>query len=132
MSVVAVGVQSGSKGPIMVARDPAGGWDGVISSKSISTSIDAGIGAAVTVAVLGTWIDTVVAAAAATVVVIGVDAAGTGIDAVAACTGIGAVADAVADTGIGPVADAGIGAAGSSDGFLADIGPVVAVLVLRA
>ena len=29
-------------------------------------------------------------------------------------TGIGAVADAVADTGIGPVAGTGIGAAGSS------------------
>ena len=48
MSVVVVGVRSGTReaGPNMVARDPAGGCEGVIlsSSKSISNSIDAGIG----------------------------------------------------------------------------------------
>ena len=47
MSVVVVGVRSGTReaGPNMVARDPAGGCDGVISSKSISTSVGTGIGA---------------------------------------------------------------------------------------
>ena len=74
----------------MVARDPAGGWDGVISSKSISTSIVAGTGIGAVV-VIGT--------------VVGIDA-GTGIGAVVAVAvtgaGIGAVvAVAVTVAGIG-------------------------------
>ena len=59
MRVVEVGVRSGTRAPAptMVARDPAGGWDGVISSKSISTSIDAGIGAGIgTVVVIGSFV----------------------------------------------------------------------------
>ena len=78
--------------PTMVARDPAGGWDGVISSKSISTSIVAGTGIGAVV-VIGT--------------VVGIDA-GTGIGAVVAVAVTGAVIGTV--VGI----DAGTGAAVSS------------------
>ena len=96
MSVVDVGVRSGMReaGPNMVARDPAGGCEGVISLlKSISKSIDAGIGAV---------------ALAATVIGAAVTDADTGFGAIVgyeAGTGIGATVATVtdADTGIGAI-----------------------------